>query len=320
MNAQASEPLSLAMLFAKPPPHYNVNFALAVIYAGPLPEAVAAFEGVDARDALGFVENLLRHTSRASVAVDVAAKLELVLHSEAAYFRRLLQSNPPYFTSSQPDRETAGTKRSEEEIGLLSRSPLVAISESASMAFFAVTPASLERHYGPGWYEPKTFTGLARLELASITVAQFSFGFVRDLTPSNWTRVVGTDGKVPTGRFFRQIFASYSRKDLEVVRLVDSVARSLGAGELRWDLKILNAGDDWQSRILEEIDQADQFQLFWSTNSKRSSRVREEWKYALTLDRSGFVRPVYWESPIPKPPRALNHLHFEFIGDPRRLL
>lgn len=320
MKAKSGKTLSFAILFAKPPAHYDVNFALAVIHEGILPESIAAFDGVDAYDAPSFVEDLLREPSQASVGVNLPTRMELVLHSNGAHFRCLLDANPPYLNALRAERQSAEQKMNEEEVWLLSRSPLVAISQNASIAFFAVTPTPIERDYEYGWYKPRRFEGLARLQLASITLAEFSFGFVRDLTPSNWTRVVGTDGKPPIGQFFRKVFASYSRKDLEVIRLVDSVVRSLGIGELRWDLKILNSGEDWRNRILEEIEQADQFQLFWSTNSKRSIRVKEEWKYALTLERSGFVRPVYWEIPIPKPPRALNHLHFEFIGDPRRLL
>lgn len=64
------------------------------------------------------------------------------------------------------------------------------------------------------------------------------------------------------------------------------------------------------------IEEADVFQLFWSTSSMRSTFVRQEWEHALQLRRNDFVRPVYWEDPLPAdpalglPPETLAALHF----------
>ena len=47
-----------------------------------------------------------------------------------------------------------------------------------------------------------------------------------------------------------------------------------------------------------------------------SSFVRQEWEYALSLNRANFIRPVYWEEPLPEmreqglPPAALKRLQF----------
>ena len=47
-----------------------------------------------------------------------------------------------------------------------------------------------------------------------------------------------------------------------------------------------------------------------------SKYVRQEWEYALSLGREKFVRPTYWEDPLPTsndqslPPDALRRLHF----------
>jgi hypothetical protein len=46
-------------------------------------------------------------------------------------------------------------------------------------------------------------------------------------------------------------------------------------------------------RLLELIQEADVFQLFWSSNSMRSQYCQQEWEHALALRRPAFVRPLY---------------------------
>ena len=79
----------------------------------------------------------------------------------------------------------------------------------------------------------------------------------------------------------------------------------------------LRAGEVWDQRLLEIIKQADVFQLFWSWNALSSPLVREEWRQALALNRPHFVRPVYWEEPLPEqaglPPVELRRLHFQRV-------
>ena len=61
------------------------------------------------------------------------------------------------------------------------------------------------------------------------------------------------------------------------------------------------------------IERANIFQLFWSENSSQSEYCRQEWQYALQLNREeGFIRPVYWKDPIPSPPSELSAIHFDF--------
>ncbi len=122
-----------------------------------------------------------------------------------------------------------------------------------------------------------------------------------------------------TASLYRRVFASYSRKDTEVVRQFELFVQSLGDVYLR-DVHDLKPGMDWRTRLRELIQEADVFQLFWSTNAMRSSHVRAEWEYALSLNRPGFVRPTYWEDPFPEsqedglPPENLKRLHFHRLG------
>ncbi|MCO8274352.1 Hsp70 family protein [Actinoplanes sp. TRM 88003] len=131
-------------------------------------------------------------------------------------------------------------------------------------------------------------------------------------------------GGAPTGaaplspepmKRYRRIFPSYSSRDRDVVRQFVVAAQALGDTYLQ-DILTLRAGEDWDQRLLELIAEADVFQLFWSSNSMTSPNCRREWERALALRRPSFVRPVYWEDPLPRaphldlPPAQLQALHF----------
>ncbi len=122
-----------------------------------------------------------------------------------------------------------------------------------------------------------------------------------------------------TARPYRKIFASYSHQDAAVVDQFQQFAKAMGDQYLR-DCIDLRAGEVWSDRLAEMIDEADVFQLFWSANSMCSGFVRQEWEHALSLPRASFIRPVYWEAPLPEspkeglPPETLRRLHFQHIG------
>jgi hypothetical protein len=124
---------------------------------------------------------------------------------------------------------------------------------------------------------------------------------------------------------YRKIFPSYSHADRAVVAGFAEAARALGDQYLQ-DVLALRAGEHWATRLLELIEQADVFQLFWSSNSMRSRYCRNEWEHALALGRPSFIRPLYWEEPLPEdpvtglPPAALRELHFVKVRpDPVRI-
>jgi TIR domain len=116
-------------------------------------------------------------------------------------------------------------------------------------------------------------------------------------------------------RRYRRIFPSYSHQDRAVVASFAEAARALGDQYLQ-DVLALRAGERWDARLLQLIEAADVFQLFWSSNSMRSQHCQDEWEHALALGRPLFIRPVYWEEPLPQdpgqelPPAALRELHF----------
>lgn len=122
-----------------------------------------------------------------------------------------------------------------------------------------------------------------------------------------------------SARPFRRIFASYALEDVMVVAQFERFARAMGDRHVQ-DWVTLRATGTWDSCIEEAIRGADVFQLFWSNRSMRSSFVQQEWRFALGMQRPGFVRPVYWENPMPcspeqdLPPLDLLRLDFQYIA------
>ncbi len=117
---------------------------------------------------------------------------------------------------------------------------------------------------------------------------------------------------------YRNIFASYSHNDTAIVEHLEKMAAVYGDRYLR-DIHNLRSGENWNAGLMAMIEQADVFQVFWSNNSMHSPYVRQEWEYALRLNRPNFVRPTYWESPFPEdkprglPPASLRSLHFQML-------
>lgn len=116
-----------------------------------------------------------------------------------------------------------------------------------------------------------------------------------------------------TQKLYKAIFCSYSRRDTAIIERVEKAYRALGFDFLR-DVQTLKSGQDWDDQLYALIDQADIFQLFWSHTARESEWVEREWRYALGLDRDAlnFIRPVYWQQPIPPVPVELGHIHFAY--------
>lgn len=119
-----------------------------------------------------------------------------------------------------------------------------------------------------------------------------------------------------SARPYRKIFASYSHYDAAIVEEFERYAQALGDVYLR-DCTHLRAGEVWSAQIRGLIEEADVFQLFWSRNAMESPFVEREWSFALWLNRPNFIRPTYWEDPLPSspernlPPEDLRRLHFQ---------
>ena len=164
-----------------------------------------------------------------------------------------------------------------------------------------------------------TARGHLSVYLGAILLAEVELAIRVGASAPSEEGVRSTGHATETGRPYRKIFASYSHKDAEIVRQYEAFIETFGDRYVR-DVRDLRSGERWDPRLLELIAEADIFQLFWSSNSMRSRFVRREWEHALRLGRPTFIRPTYWEDPMPEspsedlPPDALQSLHFHRIA------
>ncbi len=112
---------------------------------------------------------------------------------------------------------------------------------------------------------------------------------------------------------YQAVFVSYSYEDSEIVNQLEKAYRVLGMEYLR-DIRVLRSGERWNSALLAKIEEADIFQLCWSEAAKRSEYVAQEWRHALAQKRKSFVRPMYWQVPMPEPPPELTDIHFAYLS------
>ena len=133
-----------------------------------------------------------------------------------------------------------------------------------------------------------------------------------------WAHIAGRDEalvgtpsvETSEGVSYRRIFVSYSRRDTKLVEDLERAYVALGDTYVR-DVKKLRSGERWNPTLLRMIETADIFQLCWSGAAKASPNVEQEWRHALAQQRDDpFIRPTYWEKPMPTPPPELEEFHF----------
>jgi DNA-directed RNA polymerase specialized sigma24 family protein len=115
-----------------------------------------------------------------------------------------------------------------------------------------------------------------------------------------------------TARPYQRVFVSYSHNDSDIANQLEKAYNALGIEYLR-DVRMLRSGESWAPALLHRIEESEIFQLLWSKAAKRSVNVQQEWQHALSLHRTFFIRPVYWDRPIPPPPRELADIHFAYL-------
>jgi hypothetical protein len=157
--------------------------------------------------------------------------------------------------------------------------------------------------------------GTLRLAMLFDARAVGEAGEAGEAALSNGTGHSDNTARVTASRFAR-IFASYSHADTKVVLACRDAYRALGL-TVEIDVDSLRSGDPYAQVLRDLISEADVFQLFWSRHAAESTAVRTEWEWALGQQKGpGYIRPVYWEQPMPLPPPELADLHFAYLPLP----
>jgi hypothetical protein len=159
--------------------------------------------------------------------------------------------------------------------------------------------------YAPSSLTDQSVRGRISVFFKQLLLAEIALDLrvAKDSTPNEEGWAKGTDQR------FRKVFPSYSSNDVEVVEAMEQF-QTTGSEYLRNVLK-MRGGQQWSEGLTATIADADVFQLFWSRNAAQSAQVEREWRQAIALPV--FVRPVYWEIPMPEAPEPLRRLQFCFL-------
>lgn len=156
---------------------------------------------------------------------------------------------------------------------------------------------------------PATCAGFIDVTASGLPIAQLPLSIVVD------SAKVKSKVQLASAKAVERIFASYSHQDADVVKACKAVYRALGV-QLFVDKDNIPTGKEWWDVLRTSISNHDLFQLFWSRTSAISENVADEWRLALSLRPAKgerFLRPVYWEHPMPAPPNELGKLHFGYL-------
>lgn len=163
----------------------------------------------------------------------------------------------------------------------------------------------------------KNLSGQMTVFLGSLVIAEVPLKISVNSLAESAAEKISLDGP-QSSRRVRQVFASYSPQDEQVVAELARVAPLFGS-RFVMDRTHLEPGEDRREGLQRLIRGADMFQLFWSTNAMRSADTVDEINYAVSLERPGFILPTYWEEPLPRspaeelPPPAIERLQFHRI-------
>jgi hypothetical protein len=184
------------------------------------------------------------------------------------------------------------------------------IEELQEILFRACLPASMEIEPRVGWIDVHVRTTSVPLLVARIPIT------MRIRRPGESADM--TSLKVASARPFERIFTSYSSTDSRLVEACVEAYEALGI-YVYLDKQSLRSstGLEWLPLLKGQIEKSDLMQLYWSKAAAASRYVEEEWRHALTLQKSfkgpGFILPVSWGTDGPKLPTELAHLQCKHL-------
>ncbi len=173
-----------------------------------------------------------------------------------------------------------------------------------SATFLFTTPATL----------PETLAGRVLVYQGPLIIGEIPVQMQVAAADQPVSTLPGKSGEM---RRLQPVFASYSHRDTPVMEYFRRSYERLGQ-KMLVDVYDLRSGEHWADRLLEMIEESAVFQLFWSHHSAQSKYCRQEWECALKYlkDRPRFIRPVWWQDPMPVPPSELAGLHFQRVPLP----
>lgn len=119
-----------------------------------------------------------------------------------------------------------------------------------------------------------------------------------------------------TRKPYRGVYASFADEDIRLAQRLQRIYDALGMYTLR-DLMQQRSETGWDEGALRQIEDAEVFQLFWSSAAANSATVEQELQHALAHANAAddAVRVVYWEHPPAPLPAVLSHLSAEYVPD-----
>lgn len=90
-------------------------------------------------------------------------------------------------------------------------------------------------------------------------------------------------------RYVVEVFLSYSRKDVRIVRKLGLIIRAAGVSPWR-DEESIEPGQEWRVSIVASIKRCERMLVFWCRHSMNSDEVRNE--YLKAIDERKRIVPV----------------------------
>ena len=115
---------------------------------------------------------------------------------------------------------------------------------------------------------------------------------------------------------YRAVYASFADEDTHLAERLRPIYDAIGMYNMR-DRMQHRSEQGWSEDMLQALDEAEVFQLFWSRAAAGSETVQRELQRALERnpDVENFVRVVYWEQPPVTLPDSLSDAHKDYLPD-----
>lgn len=183
------------------------------------------------------------------------------------------------------------------EFGIDKRDTIYWSGKTGNCNFSIVTPNDLKFGY---------YLGVANFYVGPLLISKLNFDIEVGENQTIEADITTLNKNISTA------FASYASADREkVIGRIQGMLKLLPDLDIFLDVSSLRSGENWNKRLIKEINSRDVLFLFWSSAASKSPYVEMEWRHALSQKGIAGIDPVPLESPqkVPPPPE-LSSLHF----------